>query len=109
MVAAYLNRIATSVPNNDMHQRFIDWVPRMIKDECGRALFRRMVSRAQIEHRYSVFKPHTEATGLDDKGFYCFGAFPDTGRRMAIYQREAFPLLRGAHWISSILHLESTV
>jgi hypothetical protein len=42
MVAAYLNRIATSVPNNDMHQRFVDWVPRMIKGECGRALFRRL-------------------------------------------------------------------
>jgi alpha-pyrone synthase len=96
MVAAYLNRIATSVPNNDMHQRFVDWVPRMIKDECGCALFRRMASRAQIEHRYSVFKPHTEATGLDDEGFYCFGAFPDTGKRMAIYQREAFPLARRA-------------
>ena len=104
MVAAYLNRIATSVPNNDMHQRFIDWVPRMIKDECGRALFRRMVSRAQIEHRYSIFKPHTEATGLDDEGFYFFGAFPDTGNEWLFISVKRF-LLHGAHWIISILHL----
>jgi hypothetical protein len=56
MVAAYLNRVVTAVPNNDMHQRFIDCVPLMIKDECSRALFRRMVSRAEIEHRYSIMK-----------------------------------------------------
>jgi predicted naringenin-chalcone synthase len=44
-----------------------------------------------------VVSPHGVSRGdrtslLDNEGFYCFGAFPDTGKPMAIYQREALPL-----------------
>ena len=96
MVEAYVNRIVTAVPCNDMHQKFIDFVPQMLKDKHDLALFRRMVSRSQIEHRYSIFGPNREIEKLDDEDFYCLGAFPDTGKRMAVYRREALPLARRA-------------
>lgn len=70
--------------------------PSMLSSERTRALFKRMVSRAQIEHRYSFLKPSSIAQRIDSEGFYTFGAFPDTKPRMQYYERHAFSLAQRA-------------
>lgn len=96
MVAAYINRIATAVPEHDVHRKFVDSVPSMISNERDQALFTRMASRSQIEHRYSVFKPSSETDRIDVAGVYSFGAFPNTKTRMQLYERHAFALAKSA-------------
>jgi len=53
MTTAYLNRIATAVPEHDVHDTFVVFAEKMIADPRLRTAFRRMVSRADIAHRYS--------------------------------------------------------
>jgi alpha-pyrone synthase len=97
MVEAYLNQIATSVPDYDVHSRFVDSAPSFLSEERNRALFKRMALKSQIEHRYSFLNPHPEATGMDSvDDFYRRGAFPDTETRMRFYERYAFTLARRA-------------
>lgn len=93
---AYLNDISLAVPANDIHRKFIDFAPSLLKDDRSRGLFRRMAERCQIDHRYSSLKPHPEPAQLDADGFYRRNRFPDTERRMQVYQRDAFPLARQA-------------
>ncbi|MBF0566054.1 MAG: type III polyketide synthase [Nitrospirae bacterium] len=92
MVAVYLNRIATAVPENDIHRKFVDSAPLMLGGERTRALFNRMASRSRIEHRYSFLKPISDTKQIDGEGFYTFGSFPDTKTRMQYYERHAFSL-----------------
>jgi len=96
MATAYLNRIATAVPENDVHHRFVDIAPSMLNSERTRALFKRMAARAQIEHRYSFLTPSSDAHHIDNEGFYTFGSFPDTKTRMQYYERHAFGLAQRA-------------
>ncbi|GGY61260.1 type III polyketide synthase [Marinobacter zhanjiangensis] len=96
MVTAYLNTIATAVPDFDVHQKFVDYCPQLIADKRDRVLFRRMASRAQIDHRYSFLEPHSDSQRLDTEGFYDEAGFPDTGKRMQWYERHAFTLARRA-------------
>ncbi|MFW5824113.1 MAG: type III polyketide synthase [Marinobacter sp.] len=93
---AYLNTIATAVPDHDVHLKFVDYCPRLIPDRRSRALFQRMAGRAQIEHRFSFLAPHSERDRLDTEGFYGEAGFPDTGQRMALYERHAFTLAKRA-------------
>lgn len=93
---AYLNAIATAVPDFDVHAKFIDYCPGLLSDRRSRSLFRRMATRAQIDHRYSFLRPAPEAEKLDSEGFYNTDAFPGTGSRMRFYQRHAFTLARRA-------------
>ena len=92
MVGAYINRIATAVPDNDVHKKFVEFAPSLLKDERERILLQRMADKAQIEHRYSFLKPHPENKGFDADGFYKPGAFPDTQTRMQFYERHALSL-----------------
>lgn len=96
MVTAYLNAIATAVPDFDVHQKFIDYCPHLIADKRDRVLFQRMASRAQIDHRYSFLEPHSDSQRLDTEGFYDEAGFPDTGKRMQWYEGHAFTLARRA-------------
>lgn len=96
MVNVYLNQIATAVPEHDLHKKFIDFAPRLLKDPRRRDLFERMVKRAQIEHRYSFLKPHPEKGKIDLDGFYQPGNFPDTQKRMEVYKQNAFHLAKRA-------------
>lgn len=84
-MAVYLNRIATAVPDHDIHARFLAYMGQS-------ASFNRIARRAQIDHRYSVL-PAGDAHGtLDARGFYAPGAFPTTGERMQLYKQHALPL-----------------
>ncbi len=93
---AYLNLIATAVPDHDVHNKFVTYAPRLLKTDRNRALFKRMAERSQIEHRYSFLHPHLVFEKLDTDDFYPNGSFPDTATRMRFYQRHAFTLARRA-------------
>ena len=96
---AYLNRIATAVPEHDVHGAFVVFAEQMLANPRLRTVFRRMVSRADIAHRYSFLNPH-EGSGQflshDAKGFYRPGSFPNTARRMELFEECAPVLMRKA-------------
>jgi predicted naringenin-chalcone synthase len=97
MVEAYLNQIATAVPDYDVHSTFVENAPALLSEERNRLLFRRMALKAQIEHRYSFLNPASDAIGMDTTDvFYRRGAYPDTKTRMNFYERYAFTLARRA-------------
>lgn len=90
MTTAYINRIATAVPGNDVHTAFVHFARTMLDSRRGR-LFDRMADRSQILHRWSVLSPADDPKGVavDSGGFYSRGAFPDTASRMRRYEQEA--------------------
>jgi hypothetical protein len=49
MTTAYLNRIATAVPEHDVHDTFVVFAEKMLADPRLRTVFRRMVSRFRGE------------------------------------------------------------
>lgn len=104
MTQAYINRIATAVPDDDVHQAFVDFAEDMLEDPRVRPVFQRMAQRSGIEHRFSVLTP---AIHMQDERpctefrvnaheFYTRGSFPDTARRMEIFERMAPGLARKA-------------
>lgn len=99
MTKACLNRIATAVPEHDVHEAFVGFAEEMLADPRLRAIFRRMVSRAEIAHRYSFLNPlvgHGQFSSHDAKEFYRLGRFPDTARRMELFEQSAPMLMRKA-------------
>lgn len=97
MTKAYLNRIGTAVPENQVHHIFSGFAGSLLHDPRRLAVFNRLAERSQIEQRWSVLKPRVgEGTSLDDGGFYERGAFPSTGARMLRYEAEAPPLAERA-------------
>jgi len=84
---AFINRIATALPPNDVHVGFLDFGRRMLKHDTRRlAVFNRMVERSGISHRYSIFASQGDG---DAAGFYRPGAFPGTGARMRLFEQFA--------------------
>ncbi len=99
MTMAYLNRIATAVPEHDVHDVFSIFAENMLADPRLRAVFRRMVSRADIAHRYSFLDPlqdPAEASPYDARKFYRLGNFPNTTRRMELFEQSAPVLMKKA-------------
>jgi len=98
MPQAYLNRIATAVPDNDVHASFIAYAPTLLTDPRRQVLLKRMISKAQIEHRYSFVKPPTPdgESASDPDVLFHPGRFPDTACRMQFFERHAFALARKA-------------
>ncbi len=94
MTQAWLNRIGTAVPPYDVHAAFIEFGGDTIVDPHKRALFDRMASLADIQHRYAIFEPAPRPRDriLDMTGFYRRGAFPTTAARMALYEPHALEL-----------------
>ncbi len=96
---AYLNRIATAVPEHDVHDAFVIFAEQMLVNPRLRTVFRRMVSRADIAHRYSFLDPQMgpgQFSSHDASGFYRSGSFPDTARRMELFEQCAPVLMRKA-------------
>ena len=91
MVTAHINRIGTAVPPNDVHDAFVRFVGGMIDDRRSELIFKRMVGRAGIDHRFSYFEPVTNPDGFeaDTEGFYTPGKFPGTAARMARFEKTA--------------------
>jgi alpha-pyrone synthase len=99
MKTAYLNRIATAVPEHDVHDAFVVFAEKMLADPRLRAVFRRMASRANIAHRFSFFdtqKYSGQFSSHDAHDFYRSGDFPTTARRMELFERSAPVLMRKA-------------
>ncbi len=93
MTTAHINRIGTAVPPHDVHEAFVVFARTLLADERTRFVFDRMAERAGIAHRYSFLRPgEPGATKVDAEGFYCRGAFPGTGARMARYEADAVTL-----------------
>ncbi len=101
MSQAYLNRIATAVPDHDVHGAFVAFADGLLagaNETRVRAVFNRMASRSGIEHRYSVLTPNQASTEfhINAHEFYRNGAFPHTADRMSVYERFAPVLMRRA-------------
>ena len=101
MTDVYLNRIATAVPDHDVHSAFVAFADGLLAgggDTRTRALFNRMATRSGIEHRYSVLTPNEASTEfhINAHEFYRNGQFPHTAQRMGVYERFAPVLMRRA-------------
>jgi len=71
----------------------------MLTNPRLRTDFRRMVSRADIAHRYSFLDPEKgpgQFAWHDAHGFYRPGSFPGTARRMELFEQSAPVLMRKA-------------
>lgn len=90
-MVAYLNRIATAVPGNDVHDAFVAFAGQLLQGQRTHAIFQRLSQRSQIEHRWSVLAAAADPDGaaVDATGFYTRGDFPSTGERMRIYEQFA--------------------
>jgi predicted naringenin-chalcone synthase len=88
---AHINRIGTALPPNDVHSAFVDFVGTLITDRRDQTIFRRLVGRAAIDHRWSFVTPVKDPDGftVDAEGFYRPGGFPTTARRMARFAATA--------------------
>jgi len=98
LATAYLNRVATAVPPHDVHQAFVRFAQSQLGDRRDAALFRRMVDKSAIEHRYSCLRPADDPAGpaVDADGFYRRGGFPDTAARMRLFEQRAPALAQAA-------------
>ncbi|MGX5843611.1 type III polyketide synthase [Mesorhizobium sp. ArgA1] len=93
MSAAYINRIATAVPEHEVHQFYLRFAASMLAAN-RRRIFERMAGLAGIESRYSCFAPAIDPEGrsVDLAGTFIRGDFPGTAARMTMF-REAAPVL----------------
>src|ERR1700738_4080279 len=96
MTTAYINRIATAVPPNDVHNSFVRFAGTLLDERRGK-LFARRADRAQIASRWSCRTPAEmpEGASVDAQGFFTRGNFPSTAERMRRYEAEA-PALAAA-------------
>ena len=93
MTIAHINRIGTAVPDHDVHDTFIRFADQILPDRRSRLLFKRMVQRAEIEHRYSTLEPgETPTISADRDGFYRLGHFAGTAARMKRFETHAVEL-----------------
>ena len=92
-VNAYINRIATAVPEHEVHQFYLRYAASMLAPD-RRRIFERMTGLAGIENRFSCFAPAFDPEGpsADLAGTFRRGAFPGTAARMAMFS-EAAPVL----------------
>jgi alpha-pyrone synthase len=89
MTDAFINRITTAVPPNDVQAAFGAFARGLLAaDPRKSALFARMSERSGIAHRYSFLKP-VPGAALDDAGFYRSGDFPGTAERMKKFEQHA--------------------
>jgi alpha-pyrone synthase len=102
LTQAHINRIATAVPDDDVHDAFVAFADQMLEDPRVQPVFRRMAGRSGIRRRFSVLTPNlrmqeagssTEFT-VNAHEFYTRGSFPDTAKRMEIFERFAPKLAR---------------
>jgi predicted naringenin-chalcone synthase len=99
LTTSYLNRIATAVPDHNVHEAFVIFAEKMLAEPRLRTVFRRMVSRADIAHRYSFLDPQKQLGQIsshDAHEFYRLGNFPNTSRRMQLFEQSAPVLMRKA-------------
>ena len=104
LTTAYLNRIATRVPEHDVHDAFDVLAEKMLASPRLRSVSPRMVSRPDIAHR-STFPDPQKSSGQfsshDAKEFYRPGNFPNTERRMKMSEHSARVLVgKAVDWLA---------
>ena len=52
MTQTYINRIATAVPDDDVHAAFVAFADQMLEDPRVQPVFRRMAQRSGIRRRF---------------------------------------------------------
>ena len=87
-LCVYINRIVTAVPDFDVHSAFIGFAENMLDSQQKRALFRRLTRLSGIQHRFSYIRADLRKDGswVDLTNFYVKGSFPNTARRMELFE-----------------------
>jgi len=88
MSLPHINRIATAVPQHEVHGAFRAFAGYQIEEARLRTVFARLAEKSQIDGRRSVLEPLPDASGTAC-GFYRLDHFPGTAARMARYEAEA--------------------
>ena len=99
MVTAYINRVASAVPPHDVHGVFTRFAESLFEgDRRNSLLFKRMMGKSGIEHRYSCLAPHELSLKerVNSDAFYKRGEFPDTAARMRRFEQHAPELAQAA-------------
>ncbi|MUM17238.1 type III polyketide synthase [Mycobacterium sp. CBMA271] len=65
MTTAYVNKIATAVPEHDVHEKFVEFAVGGFDKEKDKLIFRRMVERSHIAHRWAQMRDMDEFYGGD--------------------------------------------
>ncbi len=89
---AFLNRVATAVPEHEVHGAFLRFARgRLAEHPRRRAVFDRMADRTGIERRFSTILPRQDPGGeaVDEAGVFRRGGFPGTAARMDVFEHEA--------------------
>ena len=96
MTRTYINRIASAVPNHEVHSAFLGYAVNMLQDRQTRAIFVRMARLAGISQRFSCLQIErpAEAGAVNAYDFYQLEGFPSTARRMQLFERFAPDLMR---------------
>jgi len=89
---AFVNAIAGSVPDHDIHRAYVEWARDQLADVRERAVFERMAERCGIDHRWSVLPPTADGGSPVAAGGFYADRSPGTGERMRIYA-DAAPAL----------------
>lgn len=95
MPPACINRVATAVPDHEVHDFFLGFAVGSLSEQPRQqALFRKMAGKSGIERRFSTIEPMEDPAGLavDRDGLFRRGAFPGTAARMDMYERAAADL-----------------
>lgn len=98
MTPAFLQRVATAVPEHDIHESFVNFAAEMLQDPRSRKIFNRLAMKSDIHHRYSCLHADPSLTGrpTDAFAFYGSGTFPSTAKRMQLFEACAPILVRKA-------------
>ncbi|MCJ8346408.1 type III polyketide synthase, partial [bacterium] len=87
---SYINQIQTSVPKHEAHQVFLSNLENIFDDPKIVRALKIFSKKSQIDRRYTVLNN----LFADQNSFYpSEGPFPDTQKRMDIYQKEALSLV----------------
>jgi len=94
MAQAYLHRIATAVPEYDVHEPFVAFVQESLTDRRTRVLFQRISAKSGIHHRYCCLpvQEYLLSGGKTQFQDNESGLFHSTGHRMKLFEQCA-PLL----------------
>lgn len=86
-----INRIATGVPDHDIHATYLQFARTLLESPRAREVFDRMAAKTQIAHRYSVLAPSERPDGpsIDEAGAYTRGRFPTVAERMKLFEAHA--------------------
>lgn len=101
-IPVYINKISTSIPDNEVHSIFMQNLEYLIEDEKLIRKMRKIEPYCSVNKRYSVLSNPISKNSEDD-GFYGFKRWPDTADRMSLYQKNALTLASLA--ISDLLEL----